>query len=281
MKGLPMKEPLNEYIRNYMNENKSQAVQLIFILFILLGIIGLFFLLVFIAIMGELVKITPVALIIPIFIIIVGALVAAFYFLRQLDKQSFKKQREQASQRLEQYKAQLDNEIERQKADLQNQKEQYAADKMKVLRENWIKDSQMVEYKSELEVDTKFVHWLLFYLGYHDNLTEMQKSVTVRFGRDQSLNGRADWVAWKDKNNAPCLVIETKASGVLLDSEVQTQARSYAFALKAQKYLLTNVQQIQLYELGAIEDNLLLDIQIGELAEKWDELHKLVGNQKP
>lgn len=65
------------------------------------------------------------------------------------------------------------------------------------------------------------------------------------------------------------VVIEAKAPGQPLNGAVQSQARSYAFALGAPMFLLTNGSRLQIYRRGVQFDQLVVNCTVEELVEQW------------
>jgi hypothetical protein len=133
-------------------------------------------------------------------------------------------------------------------------------------------------FRNEIEVEVKFVYPLLKFLGFEDDDLSIREWVQVRVGR-QIVKGEADWVVRRD--GKPFLVVEAKEPGVTLDDAVQEQTRSYAFALKAPYYMVTNGKALRLYQLGVEEDEALVSCSVNGLAQCWQRLEfYLRGNAK-
>ncbi len=145
---------------------------------------------------------------------------------------------------------------------------------MNAVREGWFEEIKALEYASELEVESKFVYPMMRYLGYGPKDLRMRIDVTVRVGR-ADIKGISDWVVFQ--NEIPKIVIEAKAEGQWLDSQVQEQARSYCFAMNAPMYILANGKEIKLYVRSVEKDQLVFQSQAAELSQKWGELYELIG----
>lgn len=145
---------------------------------------------------------------------------------------------------------------------------------MNAVRESWFDEIKSLEYGSELEVEAKFVYPLMRYLGYKPGNLRMRVDVTVRVGR-ADVRGISDWVVYE--NETPKIVIEAKADGQWLDSQVQDQARSYCFALNVPMYILANGKEMKLFSRGVEGDKLIFHSGAAELPAKWGELYELIG----
>lgn len=122
---------------------------------------------------------------------------------------------------------------------------------------------------NEVEVESKLIVPLLIHLGYPLNQWQQRVTVAVPVGRNVT-NGEADFVVYHP-NGRVALVIEAKAPGVALDEMVQRQARSYAYALNAPHYLLANGQQLQLWQRGVEQDELVVECAAAAgLAAAWE-----------
>jgi len=68
-------------------------------------------------------------------------------------------------------------------------------DALQVSRDEWLKAIGRIDYRNEIEVEVKFIHPLLRFLGYDSNDFQIRVPVTVQVGR-QKTRGEADWVIW-------------------------------------------------------------------------------------
>ena len=135
-------------------------------------------------------------------------------------------------------------------------------------RTTWL-SAPPAQFRNEIEVEVKFVYPLLKFLGFEDDDLSIREWVQFRVGR-QIVKGEADWVV--RRNGKPFLVVEVKEPGVTLDDAVQEQARSYAFALKAPYYMVTNGKAVWLYRRGVEEDEAIVSCNVNELAQCWQQL---------
>ena len=172
---------------------------------------------------------------------------------------------------------QAKEELEKTKIELQ----QTRADLTHHLREEWL--AQIGDpgnsYKNEIEVEIKFVYMFLKLLGYRDSDLDIRVRVRIAVGT-QEISGEADWLVWRENDREgrqPFMVIEAKARSKLLDESVVAQARSYAFALNAPIYVLTNGVEIRVYFRNIVNDRLVLGCKVEHLREHWDEIQTLIG----
>jgi hypothetical protein len=152
----------------------------------------------------------------------------------------------------------------------QNSREYYSVAE----RNEWFKRILSLSFKNEVEVEVKFVHPLLHFLGFKEDEYEMRVPTNVHAGR-QVMTAEADWVVYAQnfsEAKRPVFVIEVKRSSQILDSSVIEQARSYAFALNTVAYMVTNGKGIRVFERGVPEDKPVMAFKIAELPEKWTTL---------
>lgn len=136
------------------------------------------------------------------------------------------------------------------------------------LRLQWLLTLPTLQYRNELEVEVKFIAPLVEYLGFAADQVDLRVPVSVQVGRN-TATGTADWVLWTPAHTSPIVVIEAKAPGQPLNGAVQSQARSYAFALGAPMFLLTNGSRLQIYRRGVQSDQLVVNCTVEELVEQW------------
>lgn len=152
--------------------------------------------------------------------------------------------------------------------------------KEKTLSE-WLEAVKHLTYRNEIEVEIKFIYPLLKHLGYQDREFNIRVLVKIQVGRTRN-RGEADWVIWKNnttKQRQAHIVIEAKAPSQSLDSQVKAQARSYAFALDAPIYVITNGKRMQIFQRGIRDDHCVVNCNINELSRKWEVIQKTL--QKP
>lgn len=157
---------------------------------------------------------------------------------------------------------------------LQDRVRKLEADALAVQRADWLQGLSTIQCHNEVEVEIKIVYPMVRFLGYPNGAVRIRHPVRVQFGQ-QKLQGVADWVLFQ--GTKPWVVIEAKAPHQTLDVEARGQARSYAFALGAPFYMLTNGRQLGLYRLDMGGDRCLLECDLGGLAPHWGELEKWVG----
>jgi hypothetical protein len=146
-------------------------------------------------------------------------------------------------------------------------------------KQDFIRGLSSINYRNEVEVETKFIYTLVSLLGYKPNDFNMRVPVDVIVGR-QSVRGEADWVIYDNRGNGTknvAFVIEAKASSQLLTREVKEQARSYAFALNAPTYVLTNGKQLQIYRRSIQTDICAVDCKVAELEREWNSISQLLA----
>lgn len=137
------------------------------------------------------------------------------------------------------------------------------------MRQAWLKETETAVYRNEVEVESKLIVPLLIHLGYPLNQWQQRVTVAVPVGRNV-VNGEADFVVYHPDRRV-ALIVEAKAPGVALDEMVQRQARSYAYALNAPRYLLANGEQLQLWQRGVERDELIVQCAVAGLAAAWEK----------
>lgn len=135
----------------------------------------------------------------------------------------------------------------------------------------WLTIAPTLTYRNEIEVEAKLVWPLVTFAGYAPHQIDLRVPVAVQVGRTMA-NGQADWVLWDSSRAAAVLVVEAKGPGQSLNGPVQAQARSYAYALNAPRYLLTNGLVIAVYRRGVQGDQLEIEAPVAQLAAHWPAL---------
>jgi hypothetical protein len=131
---------------------------------------------------------------------------------------------------------------------------------------NWCKEVEFASYSSEVEVEIKFVYLFMRFLGYGISDLRTRVPVEVPIGR-QRVSGTADWVVYNHQQGKPFLVIEAKEPNQQLNNFVQDQARSYAFALSAPFYMLTNGKEVMVFERKIDDDVCVLALSVKDLPQ--------------
>ena len=147
-------------------------------------------------------------------------------------------------------------------------------------RIRWLESLATRQYLNEVEVEAKFIYPLVRYLGYSDDRFTLRQSVAFMMG-SQEAAGEADWVLWhhrpEGRERKPFVIVEAKAPTQNLDDSVVSQARSYAFAMGAPYYLLTNGRQLMLYKRGVEMDERILAVDSANFAQNWKTLEEEIG----
>lgn len=140
--------------------------------------------------------------------------------------------------------------------------------------EEWFKEIRQASYRNEIEVEVKFIYPLVQHLGYKGSDIDIRVPVDIQVGRN-SNRGEADWVLWgrsSTETRHAHAVIEAKAPYQDLNTDVQAQSRSYAFALNAPIYLNTNGRRLQIFHRGIQNDKCVVDCEVKDMASKWTEI---------
>jgi hypothetical protein len=146
------------------------------------------------------------------------------------------------------------------------------------LRLKWFDEIIVASYNNEVEVEIKFVYPFMRFLGYEIGDLKTRVSVSVPVGR-QKVTGIADWVVFKNQLEKPFLVIEAKEQNQKLNGAVQEQARSYAYALNAPFYMLTNGKEIFVFERKVDNDVCLFSLTVNNLPAQWQVIEQVLGKR--
>jgi hypothetical protein len=153
-------------------------------------------------------------------------------------------------------------------------------DQGKLSRRQWMDGLAKISYRNDVEVDVKFVHPLVRFLGYSPDDFSLQVPLDLQQGR-QARRGQADWVLWRNNHgsdeHAARAIIEVMAPSQELDDATQEQARALAIGAGAPFYLLTNGRHIQLFRRDIRADQLLIDCPLAEFPDCWQQIHDLLG----
>lgn len=139
--------------------------------------------------------------------------------------------------------------------------------------DKWIESLRNVKYRNETEVEIKFVHTLVRFLGYKDEDAQIRVAIGVQVGRQQ-VSGQADWVLNRGMDK---IIIEAKAPYQALDEQVKEQAMSYAFALRASLYVITNGVSMKVFRRGITTDVCLIDCEVSKMRPLWEKIEKILG----
>jgi hypothetical protein len=147
----------------------------------------------------------------------------------------------------------------------------------------WFEVMQAREFESEREVESYFMSPLLEQLGYNYEDIVMGYPVEMYKGV-QRTKTEADFVVFKGPGRDTgdvLLVVEAKKSdkGVTIDHI--GQARSYAQALLPPCYVVSNGQQIKVYQFNSmlVPDECVMDIDRSEIKSRWEELYSHLSKE--
>jgi len=160
---------------------------------------------------------------------------------------------------------------------LHNKTELILQDVMPSYIKNWCVEVSTTKYNNEKEVETKFIYPFMRFLGYKMEDIQMQYSTKVQVGR-QAIAGIADFVIFDPFTKNPLLIIEAKHSSQKLDINVQNQARSYAYAINAPYYMVTNGVVVLLFKRKIGQDVRLLAVDVKNLHSHWEKFVNILGN---
>ena len=132
-------------------------------------------------------------------------------------------------------------------------------------------------FESEREVEAYFILPLLEELGYEYEDIAIGYPVEM-FKGVQRTKTEADFVVFngtiRTKENA-LLVVEAKKSDKGVSGDHIGQARSYAQELFPAGYIVSNGQQVMVFQLNRmlIPDDTVMDFDRSELNDKWSDLY--------
>lgn len=142
--------------------------------------------------------------------------------------------------------------------------------------EAWFTRIENLSFQSEKEVEHYFIQPIVEELGYAPDACSIDYSLPIHQGSRKRMI-RADFVLFdgegKGREHA-LVVIEAKEPGRKLTADDAGQARSYAFELSVPYYVVTNGNEIRLYQYngGPQPDSLLSTFYRTELRSRWIEL---------
>lgn len=142
--------------------------------------------------------------------------------------------------------------------------------------DTWFETMATRPFESESEVDSFFVIPLLLALGYSEDDMAQGYAVPMPAGCLERP-GHADFAVFDGANRAavsPLLVVESKAFRKKLTVRAFTQARSYAWWLSAPYYLVTNADDLLLFEHPGgpqPSEEAVMSFKRTQLQDKWSE----------
>ena len=148
---------------------------------------------------------------------------------------------------------------------------------------SWFETMKNRIFETEREVETYFVAPLLDKLGYgYDDICigytlEMFRGV-------KKIKAEADVVMFDGKSREKIdvlFVVEAKSSNKGINIDHIGQARSYAQELLPSHYMISNGEQIIVYQFNGslIPDEKLMEFERIELQEKWSEFYSYVNKE--
>ncbi len=155
-------------------------------------------------------------------------------------------------------------------------------------QDGWLNSLKEKEFRTEREVETKFIIPLLNKLGYHED--DRYDGMTFKaFNGSRPTILETDFSLFDSENelldNQVLLVVEAKREDRLVKevelSKAQKQTKSYAIWLSCHFGLVTDGRKLQVLDLfpniGGI--NVLFETQIFELKDNFMELYELIGKK--
>ncbi|TSA06585.1 MAG: hypothetical protein D4R73_11055 [Deltaproteobacteria bacterium] len=147
----------------------------------------------------------------------------------------------------------------------------------------WFEMMQTRQFESEREVEAYFIAPLLEKLGYdYDDIVighpvEMFKGV-------QKTKAEADFVVFNGSNREKenvLLVIEAKKSDKGISVDHIGQAKSYAQELFPACYIVSNGQQIIIFQFNGmlIPDERVMEFDRSNLRDKWGDLYNCISKE--
>jgi len=147
----------------------------------------------------------------------------------------------------------------------------------------WFDEMQQRGFESEREVETFFVSPLLDKLGYKYDDIYMGYPVKM-FKGVQKTTKEADVVVFNGPGRGKkdvLLLIEAKKSDKGISVDQIGQAKSYAQELLPACYIVSDGQQIKVFQFNGmlVPDECVMDFARLELKERWEALYKYVSKE--
>lgn len=147
----------------------------------------------------------------------------------------------------------------------------------------WLDTLASKTFATEKEVEIRFIIPLLDHLGYSEEDRADGCPIEMTIG-SRKARGEADFVLYDGRNRSRenvLLVVEAKRTGIRLDPHID-QARSYAMFLGAPYYLVTNGDDLRVFEFkSALEtDREVFHGTRSTLKAHWDDLVNIISKGK-
>jgi len=148
---------------------------------------------------------------------------------------------------------------------------------------DWFQEIQTRQFESEREVETYFILPILEKLGYNYNDTAIGYPVEM-FKGVQRTKTEADFVLFNGPTREKMdvlLIIEAKNNDKGITVDHIGQAKSYAHELLPACYIITNGQEIKIFQFNGmlVPDELVMDLDRSLLSDAWAELYGYVSKE--
>jgi len=155
--------------------------------------------------------------------------------------------------------------------------------------DKWFDNLENKVFRTEREVETKFIIPLLYKLNYSEN-DRYDGMIFKAFNGSRPTILETDCSLFDNENelldNQVLLVVEAKRENRLVKevelAKAQKQTKSYAIWLSCHFGLVTDGRKIQVLNLfpsiGGM--NVLFDCNISELKERFSELYNIIGKER-
>ncbi|WP_338441180.1 type I restriction enzyme HsdR N-terminal domain-containing protein [Synechococcus elongatus IITB4] len=149
--------------------------------------------------------------------------------------------------------------------------------------QDWFEMLRTRDFESEREVEAYFIAPLLEKLSYDYDDIVIGYGVEI-FKGVQKTKAEADFVIFNGRERTKeniLLVVEAKKSDKGINVDHIGQARSYAQELFPACYIVSNGQQIIVFQFngGLAPDERVLELERSELEQRWEELFKYVSKE--
>lgn len=149
--------------------------------------------------------------------------------------------------------------------------------------DRWFELITTRKFESEREVETYFIVPLLEKLGYHYDDTCIGYSLEM-FKGVKKTKAEADFVLFKGPGREKIdilLVVEAKNNNKGINIDHIGQARSYARELLPSSYIISNGEEIIVYQFNGslIPDERVMEFNRIHLKDSWEELYMYVNKK--
>lgn len=152
-----------------------------------------------------------------------------------------------------------------------------------VSRLEWFERLKTLRYRSPADINTRFIYRILIYLGYSEPGFEQNVSVAVPL-ENLTWNLTADWIVYDIDNGErgiPLFIVRSIGPTQSIDSSVIAQARMMAFALGVSTYVVTNGDDIKVWQGSLSTASLpIVEGNSAAMAKCWKELEATLAMQR-